>query len=351
MIEHTRPTQITGGDATESRAADFSEIPLIDLAPLYSDDTQAKQRMAAELREACTDVGFFYVKNHRIPETLLQGVRAQTERFFALPQYIKSKYDIGQIKRHRGFVPVGALTAGPDEDPDQQEGFEIALELPDDDPDYLAGSKLFGPNVWPEELPDFQAEVYSYFESVFRLGCKLFGAFALALDLPENYFDSELSKPIAQLRLLYYPPAEKIKPEPQMGIGAHTDYECFTILWQTEPGLQVQNRNNEWIEAPPVEGAFLVNIGDMMMRWTNDLFRSTPHRVVTRSQKKRYSFPFFFAADYNTVVRCLENCISEDNPPGYPPTKFGYWVENMHAYSYVYRHDERGTLPAPELER
>ncbi|GIT54749.1 MAG: hypothetical protein Ct9H300mP16_19090 [Pseudomonadota bacterium] len=90
--------------------------------------------------------------------------------------------------------------------------------------------------------------------------------------------------------------------------------------------------------APPVEGTFLVNIGDMMMRWTNNLFRSTPHRVVTRTQKKRYSFPFFFAADYNTVVGCLDTCVSEDNPPGYPPTKFGYWVENMHAYSYVYRH-------------
>jgi len=351
MTEHVRPTSILDASAVQSREMDFSEIPLIDLAPLYGDDTQAKQQMAAELREACIDVGFFYVKNHRIPKTHLQGVRAQTEQFFALPEHVKTRYDIGQIKRHRGFVPVGALTAGPEEDPDQQEGYEIALELPDDDPDYLAGSKLFGPNVWPQELPEFQSLVYTYFESVFQLGVKLFGAFALALDLPEDYFSSVLSKPIAQLRLLYYPPVETTRPEPQMGIGAHTDYECFTILWQTEPGLQLQNRNNEWIDAPPVEGTFLVNVGDMMMRWTNDLFRSTPHRVVTRTRKKRYSFPFFFAADYNTVVRCLENCISEDNPPGYPPTKFGYWVENMHAYSYVYRHDERGTLPAPELER
>ncbi len=350
MNEPTKPTSIIDADAPESRMADFSEIPLIDLAPIYGDDAKAKQRMAAALREACIRVGFFYVKNHGIPEAHIQGARAQTEQFFALPESIKSKYHIGRIKRHRGFVPIGALTAGPDEDPDQQEGYEIALELPDDDPDYLQGSKLFGPNVWPEELPRFQAEVYTYFESVFQLGCKLFGAFALALDLPEHYFDNELSKPIAQLRLLYYPPVEIEKPEPQMGIGAHTDYECFTILWQTEPGLQVQNRNNEWIEALPVEGTFLVNIGDMMMRWTNNLFRSTPHRVVTRARNKRYSFPFFFAANYDTVVRCLETCISEKNPPTYPPTKFGYWVENMHAYSYVYRHDERGKLPNPELE-
>ena len=135
-----------------------------------------------------------------------------------------------------------------------------------------------------------------------------------------------------------------------MGIGAHTDYECFTILWQTEPGLQVQNRKNEWIEATPIDGTFLVNIGDMMMRWTNNLFRSTPHRVVTRTPNERYSFPFFFAANYETVVSCLETCTNMHHPPIYPPTKFGYWVENMHAYSYVYRHDERGRLPNPELE-
>ncbi|GIT54750.1 MAG: hypothetical protein Ct9H300mP16_19100 [Pseudomonadota bacterium] len=139
--------------------------------------------------------------------------------FFALPEHIKTRYDIGRIKRHRGFVPVGALTAGPDEDPDQQEGYEIALELPDDDPDYLAGSKLFGPNVWPDELPEFQNGVYGYFESVFSLGCKLFGAFALALDLPKDYFDGELRKPIAQLRLLYYPRWKIKDPNPRWVLG------------------------------------------------------------------------------------------------------------------------------------
>ena len=242
-------------------------------------------------------------------------------------------------------MAVGALTAGPDEEPDQQEGYEIAIELPDNDPDYLQGSKLFGPNVWPTELPDFKVEVYTYFESVFQLGCKLFSAFALALNLPANYFADEITKPIAQLRLLYYPPNQKKNLDPQMGIGAHTDYECFTILWQTEPGLQVQNRKNEWIEATPIDGTFLVNIGDMMMRWTNNLFRSTPHRVVTRTPNERYSFPFFFAANYETVVSCLETGTNKHHPSMYPPTKFGYWVENMHAYSYVYRHDERGKLP------
>ena len=350
MLDPTKPTKIDNVHGTHSQVADFSEIPVIDLAPMFGNVQSEKENLAKELRNACINVGFFYIKNHSVSKHLTEGVRKQTERFFSLPAETKYKYDIGKINRHRGFVPVGALTAGPDEDPDQQEGYEVALELPEDDPDFINGSKLFGPNVWPEELPQFQKDVYAYFDAIFDLGCTLFQAFALALNLPEDYFDKDLTKPIAQLRLLYYPPIETVKSDPTMGIGAHTDYECFTILWQTEPGLQVQNRANEWIEALPMDDCFLVNIGDMMMRWTNNLFRSTPHRVVTRTSKKRYSFPFFFAANYDTVVSCLENCSSEDNPPAYPPTKFGYWVENMHAYSYVYRHDGRGKLPGPELK-
>ena len=350
MTEAVKPTHVTAAHSITSDAPEFSEIPIIDLAPMFCNDRGSKKEMAEKLREACVEVGFFYIKNHEIPKSHMVGVRNQTENFFQLSEKVKYKYDINKIKRHRGFVPVGALTAGPDEEPDQQEGYEIAIELPDDDPDYLQGSKLFGPNVWPTELPEFQVEVYTYLESVFQLGCKLFSAFALALNLPDDYFANEITKPIAQLRLLYYPPNQKEKLAPQMGIGAHTDYECFTILWQTESGLQVQNRKNEWIEATPIDGTFLVNIGDMMMRWTNNLFRSTPHRVVTRTLKERYSFPFFFAANYETVVSCLETCTNKHYPPIYPPTKFGYWVENMHAYSYVYRHDERGKLPNPELE-
>ena len=347
MQNPTRPTKII--NVLESETVEFTEIPIIDLGPMFGDDVSAKEALAKDVCEACVNVGFFYVKNHNVPKHLTQSVHKQTKEFFSLPEETKYKYDIGKIKRHRGFVPVGALTAGPDEDPDQQEGYEIALELPEDDPDFMNGSKLFGPNVWPEELPGFQDEVYAYFDAIFDLGCTLFQAFALSLNLPENYFDKELTKPIAQLRLLYYPPNENDTSDPTMGIGAHTDYECFTILWQTEPGLQVQNRANEWIEALPVDDCFLVNIGDMMMRWTNNMFRSTPHRVITRSSKERYSFPFFFAANYDTVVSCLDSCISEEKPAAYPPTKFGYWVENMHAYSYAYRHDERGKLPKPEL--
>ncbi len=351
MSYPTRPTEFANRRVLGSRALDFSEIPMIDLAPMRGADEGAKRRLTEAVRDVCCRVGFFYVKNHGVPDVTVEEALGETERFFALPSAVKLRYDIARIGRHRGFVPVGALTADPDTEPDRQEGYEVALELPEDDPDYLAGSKLYGPNVWPREVPEFAPKVYRYFESVRELGHLLFRAFALALELPEAFFEPEITKPTAQLRLIYYPAGHDDGVKLQnIGIGAHTDYECFTILWQNAPGLQVQNRSNEWVEAPPIPGTFVVNIGDMMQRWTNDMFRSTPHRVINPPGRERYSFPFFFGANHGTIVRPLGSCCGPDNPPRYPPTHFGYWVENMHAYSYVYRHEERGILPNPELE-
>ena len=340
-----RPTDIAGRSGTEARKIDFSDIPVIDIGAMLGDDDAAKSETAAKVREAATNVGFFYVKNHGVPEDVTETAKATAERFYALPEDIKNRYDVMKTKRHKGYVPVGGLSADPSI-VDLQEGYEIGLELPEDDPDYREGNALLGPNVWPEELPEFQTDIYRYFEESMELGKRLYRLFALATAMPEDYFDPMVTKPCAQLRILYYP--ETDPKDAKIGIGAHTDYESFTLLWQSESGLQVQNRAGEWIEAPPIEGTFIINIGDMMMRWTNDLFVSTPHRVVNTSGKKRYSMALFFAANHDTVVECLPTCHNADNPPKYPPTHFGYWIENMHSYSYAYRWDERGHLPDPE---
>jgi isopenicillin N synthase-like dioxygenase len=169
------------------------------------------------------------------------------------------------------------------------------------------------------------------------LGRHLFAGFALALDLPENWFEPKIEKPMGQLRVLYYPPQDgKVDPN-HIGIGAHTDYECFTILAQSERGLQVQNRKGEWIAAPPVPGAFVVNIGDCMQRWTNDRFRSTIHRVINLSGRKRYSLAFFYGANYHAMIECLPTCQDAANPPRHPPVMAGDWtVANIRAaYTYA----------------
>ena len=326
------------------------EIPLIDLSNAFLPSGTVNTKKAREIRDACTTIGFFYIINHGIPQRQIDRTIKHSKDFFGLPASVKLRYDINRIKRHRGFVPIGALSADPDLI-DHQEGYEVGLELPESDPDYQAGSCLFGPNVWPREIENFQTDVYAYFEAVFALGKRLFELFAVSLELPQNYFLQYVNKPVAQLRLLYYPESDiGSSAELTNGVGPHTDYECFTMLYQTDIGLQVQNPNDDWIMAPPVEGAFVINIGDTLQRWTNDLFKSTPHRVISNTGKARYSMPFFFAADHDCIVKPLPKFVSEHNPPQYPPTHTGYWIENMHTYSYRYRWHERGKLPNPELD-
>lgn len=344
----TRPRDIVSRHDLSVERLDFDAIPVIDIGATLGDDSEELRAAAREIYDASVNVGFLYLTNHGIAESVIADALAQIELFFDLPEETKLKYNINDIKRHRGYVPIGALSADPTI-VDQQQGYEVGLELPDDDPDYLAGSALFGPNVWPEELPGFQRAVYRYYAEVLALGHRIFRLYALGLGLEEDHFESVLTKPMAQLRLIYYPTTDPMtKPEDAVGIGPHTDYESFTILYQTEAGLEVQNRGGQWVEAPPIPGSFIVNIGDMLQRWTNDLFVSTPHRVINRSGRKRYSLPFFLGTDHDCIVQCLDNCVDADHPPAYPPTHFGYWVENMHSYAYAYRWAERGKLPDPE---
>lgn len=345
----TRPRDIVSRHDLSYQRIDFDAIPIIDISASLTGDGAAMRAAAHEIREACVNVGFFYVKGHGVPDPVIAAALAQVTAFFALPEATKLNYNINEIKRHRGFVPVGGLSADPTI-VDQQEGYEVGPELPANDPDYLAGSALFGPNVWPAELPAFQPAVYRYFEDTLDLGHRLFRLFALALDIEENFFEPLITKPMAQLRLLYYPETDPMaEPEDAMGIGPHTDYEPFTMLYQTEAGLQVQNRAGQWVEAPPIPGTFIINIGDMLQRWSNDIFVSTPHRVINRSGRERYSMPLFFGTNHDCIVECLASCVSAERPAAYPPTHAGYWTENMHSYSYAYRWEERGKLPNPEL--
>ncbi len=340
-----KPTPVRNVDGDAARLVDFSEIPVIDIALAESEDHKDRASVAKALRKAAEHVGFFYIKNHGVDAARIDAAQAAAAEFYALPEDVKRKYDVALTKRHRGYVPVGGLSADPTLS-DLQEGYEVGFDLPADDPDHLAGNPLMGPNIWPAEVPAFETAISAYFDDLMRVGRLLYRLFALSVDMPETFFDDKLTKPCAQLRVLYYPDA---KPQDDtVGIGAHTDYESFTILWQSQPGLQVQNRAGQWIEAPPIPGTFIVNIADMMMRWTNDRFVSTPHRVMNISGKARYSLALFFATDYDTIVECLPSCQSPDNSAKYPPTHFGHWIENMHTYSYAYRWADRGKLPNPE---
>jgi isopenicillin N synthase-like dioxygenase len=332
-------------DRLVAKQVAFDAIPVIDFAAMQGDgfcsnlnSSNDRQQVANQLREVCTQVGFFYIKNHGVPQAVIDAAFAQAQRFFALPLSEKLKIHISHSAHHRGYVPLLEENTDPTAKGDLHEAIDFALEVPETDPDVLAGKTLYGSNVHPSHLPGFREAIDRYYGELYQLGRKIFQAFALALELPEDYFEDKITKPLAQLRLLRYPPQTGKIDEQQIGIGAHSDYECFTILAQDAiGGLQVLNHAGEWIVAEPIPETFVVNIGDQMARWTNDLFASTVHRAINRSGQERYSIPYFFGPNYDTLIEALPSCVSPSHPAKYQPVTAGEYIINRFNETFAYR--------------
>jgi isopenicillin N synthase-like dioxygenase len=282
--------------------ADFQRIPVIDIAALQQDDAAAVNRVAARIGQACETVGFFYVTGHGVPAAAVDGVFAAARWFFDRPQADRDALDVAGSPCFRGYVPMGIT--GPGVPRRLLEAFQLMLELGPDDPDVRAGSVMHGANRWPAGAPEFRAALDAYYAELTALSDRLLGAFARALDLVPGYFQPYFRKPLTQLRLLHYPPQPA--DAEALGVEAHTDTGAFTILLQdASGGLEVRNRSGDWIAATPVPGSFVINIGDMMQRWTESRFVSTPHRVANRSGHDRISVPFFANPDYAAVITPL----------------------------------------------
>lgn len=326
----------------------FERLPVIDISGLYSSRLDDRLQVAQAIGAAARDAGFFYIVGHPVGRGLRAGLVEQARRFFALPLDEKMRTYIGKSTSHRGYVPEGEeVFAGGMRD--RKEAFDTGFELPPDDPDVLAGLPMIGPNQWPQ-LDGFREAVSSYYRAVFALGRALFRGFALALGLPEHYFDQFIEKPPAQLRLIHYPYDGGAADLP--GIGAHTDYECFTILMPTAPGLEVMNGAGQWIDAPPLEDGFVVNIGDMMEVWTAGHFTATSHRVRKVSEE-RYAFPLFFACDYRTRVAPLPQFATLDALKRYPAVDAGdhLFAQTAQSFTYLKQRVARGELALPDGSR
>ena len=337
------PIVMTGNGPREIRASGhgaaetgFTQIPIVDFAPMLGTDASGRAGVAAAIRAACTDVGFFYMVNHGVPVAVRAQAFAAADRFFGQPPTVKSAIHISKSPYVRGYTPMleenfdTANGKG-----DLKESFDMAFDVPLDHPVVRLGEGLYGPNVWPQGDTAFRADIGAYYDALLRLSGRLLNAFALALDLPEDYFDPLVRMPLASMRLLHYPPQPAAAKDGQIGAGPHSDYECFTILAQDDiGGLQVLNTQGDWIPAPPIAGAFVVNIADMMARWTNDRFVSTLHRVVNNGGRDRYSIPFFFGPDYDATIEPLPSCVSAERPAAYPPILTGRYLEGRFAATY-----------------
>jgi isopenicillin N synthase-like dioxygenase len=316
-----------------ARPLPFTEVPVVDLAPLFGTDRAALEATSRKIGDACRNIGFFYIRNHGVPESLILRTYEHSRRFHGSAAALKERVHVSRSPGSRGWIPVSweetdgdpelyrLVETKPDGNdyltkPRLHEAFDLSLDIADDDPDFLAGNIMLVPNQWPDWLPGFRTEVMEYFDAVMALGNRLFRAFAVALELPEDFFVERAKKPTSQLRLLHYPANELPRNKDNLGITAHSDFECFTILHQQAPGLQVMNTADEWVEAPPIDGTFIVNIGDLLEGWTNGVFKATQHRVVNLGQE-RYSMPLFFAADYHTEVAPLPQFVTAESPARY----------------------------------
>jgi len=298
------------------------QLPLIDVQALRRGNAAERQAVAARLGRACETHGFFYITGHGIDPALVDAVFGASRAFFDLPEASKTALDKRHSPCNRGYEPLRAQTLEAGAPPDLKESFYIGAEVPADDPRVLAGRFNTGPNQWPAELPDFAPVAQAYYEAAYALGADLVRGMALSLRLPEDFFEAYLQDAAATLRLLHYP-TQPAQPAPgEKGCGAHTDFGGLTLLLQDAlGGLQVWDRQHQdWIDAPPVPGSFVVNIGDLFARWTNDRYVSTLHRVINRSGQRRYSVPFFFTGNPLHEVRCIPTCLAPGEAPRYPVT-------------------------------
>ena len=309
-------------------------LPLVSVRGLRAGNKAEFKAVADAIGQAARDIGFFRICDHGIDPALIEATYQSARQFFSLPEATKRRYYIGNSSNHRGYVPFTEKGDYPDEVNRSYEAFDLGLDLPKDDPDYLAGNRVLGPNVWPE-LAGFKETVARYYGEVSALGRLVCSALELHLGLPRGAMTDHMSKPISQLRLLHYVRQKKMADHRSVNMGAHTDYECLTLLHTRNKGLQVMTRDDRWIDVPVDPNVLVVNIGDMLEAWSNGLLRSTPHRVLNHSPE-RFSLPYFVATNHDTVIKPFAKLVSAKRQARYEPFLAGAHLERMLVRDFPY---------------
>jgi isopenicillin N synthase-like dioxygenase len=298
-------------------------LPLVDISKLQSSALSDRLEVAAALDKACKEVGFLYLKGEQFNFEYVQDLIQVTKAYFEQDLALKMQRYIGLSKNHSGYVPIGEEQFS-GQSYDLKEAFDVNY-------DYQGAKSdcpLLGPTLWPDDA-QFKRTVSQYYQHLRGISQQIFRSFALALGVNEDFFDAKITDAPSQLRLIHYPYNPEVKDAE--GIGAHTDYECFTLLLPTAPGLQVLNKQGEWIDIPLIENTLVMNIGDMMEILSNGKYLATKHRVK-KVCEERYSFPLFCACNYDTVIEP----IVETDAPRYSAVIGGEHLFNQTAQTFQY---------------
>ena len=314
-------------------------IPILDVSRYFAGDMDELPRLGLELRHAFENVGFYTLRGHGVPRSLIDAAFAECERFHAQP--LEKKLAL-KINEHTiGYMAMGGSIArssrvNNNTKPSVNEAFFMRRERTPDDPDVIAGKRLRGLNQWPADLPGFRETALAYMSAMESVGKRLVRVYAVALDLPADYLDPMFAVPNMIQRFTHYPPRESYEDN-EFSIAPHTDSGFMTLLAPSAlPGLSIRLPDETWLDVPADQDAFIVNGGDILRRWTNDRFLSTPHRAINGSGRSRYAIPFFFDTHPDTVISCLPTCQSPDNPPMYPPTTYDEYALWYATRNYVH---------------
>lgn len=318
----------------------MNAIPLIDLHGNLDADAPAARESARALHDALARIGFAYIAGHNVQPATRDAAFAASRAFHASP--LEQKQSLAINAWHRGYMGMATSTIVTSSvakvtRPNMSESLMLMHELPPDDPGLVAGLPMQGPNQWPDWLPGFKPAMLDYVQEVDALGRYIVRLIALSLDLPPTALDHHFAHPTTFLRALHYPPQPPVTDE-QMGSAPHTDYGIITLLAQDDSGgLQVRPRGGDWIEAPPIPHTYVLNVGDMLARWTNGRFVSTPHRVINRSGGDRYSLPYFLDPSMDSLIECLPTCTDAAHPAQFEPIRYGDYLLDRLNRNYDYR--------------
>jgi isopenicillin N synthase-like dioxygenase len=323
-----------------------NEIPILDLSDFLAGKPGALPAIAKELQHAAENVGFFFIRGHGVPQDLIDATFDASARFHALDEADKlalkaNEHNIGYMGHGASISRASQVYEG-ERKTNLVAAFFLKRDLPDDHPDILSNKRFRGANQWPMGLEGFRDTCNGYMSALEQLARSMLPVYARALDLPADFFAEAFSEPQFTLRLSHYPPAQA--EDNQFGLAPHTDSSFLTLLAQNKvEGLQVRRPDGTWLDAPALPGSFLVNSGDLLRRWSNHRFLSTPHRAIASAPgRDRYAIPFFFDAHADYVMKCLPTCHDGDNPPRYEPTTYTDYMLWFARQNYAHFQDSEG---------